>query len=150
MPGRLWTMHLRESKFIAQASKGNGERVIAVLTDVLANTRTSTLIYGRLELSAPWGLDFPADGAAHLYVVAQGGARLELAGAAPLVLSAGDVAFLPHGERHVLRDGPRSPLHTLSGCRGEQMPRRRWKRIPALIAGPATRALAFPAPDPCS
>jgi AraC-like DNA-binding protein len=92
-----------------------------VLTDVLSTTRTSTLIYGLMELSAPWGLEFAADGAAHLYVVARGGARLELAGAAPLILSEGDVAFLPHGERHVLRDAPRSPLHTVGECRGDPM-----------------------------
>jgi AraC-like DNA-binding protein/mannose-6-phosphate isomerase-like protein (cupin superfamily) len=96
------------------------DRSIDVLADVLAATRTSTLVYGRMELSAPWGLEFAADGAAHLYVVARGGGRLELAGAPPLVLSAGDVAFLPHGERHVLRDAPRSPLQTLGACRGEQ------------------------------
>ena len=97
------------------------DRSIDVLTDVLAATRTSTLIHGRMELTAPWGLEFAADGAAHLYVVARGSARLELAGKAQLILSAGDVAFLPHGERHVLRDAPRSPLHTLGQCRGDPM-----------------------------
>jgi AraC-like DNA-binding protein len=112
---------LRNPNSLLKRPKTVPDRSIDVLADVLAATRTSTLIYGRMELSAPWGLEVSADGAAHLYVVARGGARLELAGAAPLSLSAGDVAFLPHGERHVLRDAPRSPLHTLGQCRGDPM-----------------------------
>lgn len=89
------------------------ERAIDVLADILAATRMSTLIHGRLELSAPWGIQVPEADAAHLYVVARGGARLELAGTSPAILAAGDVAFLPHGVRHCLRDAARSPLRSL-------------------------------------
>jgi AraC-like DNA-binding protein len=93
------------------------ERAIDVLAEILAATRVSRLIYGRLELSAPWGIQSPETDAAHLYVMARGGARLEVAGTSPASLAAGDVAFLPHGVRHCLRDAARSPLRSLE--RGE-------------------------------
>jgi hypothetical protein len=73
-------------------------------------------------LSAPWGIQFPDADAAHLYVVARGGARLELADASPAILAAGDVAFLPHGVRHCLRDAAHSALRSLDPgeCRRHQ------------------------------
>jgi AraC-like DNA-binding protein len=98
------------------------ERATDVLAEILAASRISMRIYGRLELSAPWGIKFPEADAASLYVVARGGARLEVAGAPPALLAAGDVAFLPHGLRHCLRDAAHSPLQSLDPgeCREHQ------------------------------
>jgi AraC-like DNA-binding protein len=77
-----------------------------VLADVLDAARFSSVIYRRLELGAPWGLRIPARGHVSFYVVSRGGGWLEVAGAAPIALSAGDAALLPHGSAHVLRDAP--------------------------------------------
>ena len=92
------------------------------LGDLLASLRMTTLVYGRIELGAPWGLRFPElSDAASLYLLVRGSAQLEADGAdQPTVLSAGDVALLPKGNGHTLRDGRGSPLHDLSveGCRG--------------------------------
>jgi AraC-like DNA-binding protein len=110
-----------------------------ILADLLGSLRLSTLIYGRLELGAPWGLRFPRHpDAACLYVVGRGAAQLEVepaapatvdaandcgapsAPAGPTLLGAGDVALLPNPGSHTLRDGEGSSLHVLGEgqCRG--------------------------------
>lgn len=96
----------------AQTESGRAD----VLGDVLGRLNLSTLLYGRLDLGAPWGLhvDDGSEAAdAHLYVVGEGEARLEPPGGAPIVLSAGDVALLPNGGVHVLRDAEGSPVEPL-------------------------------------
>jgi AraC-like DNA-binding protein len=77
-----------------------------VLADVLDAARFSSVLYRRLELGAPWGLRVPRLDHVNFYVVARGGGWLEAEGAAPVALSAGDAALLPHGGAHVLRDAP--------------------------------------------
>ncbi len=90
------------------------ERVTDILAEVLDSMRLTTLVYGRLELYAPWGIQFPELEGAHIIVVARGSARLEVEGVAgAIALSAGDLALLPHGGRHTLRDEEGSPLHIL-------------------------------------
>lgn len=85
-----------------------------VLSDVLDTMRMSTLMHGRFELYAPWGIEFPDRPDAHLLLIARGSAHLEADGVEGAVaLSAGDVALLPHGGRHTVRDAAGSPLHTL-------------------------------------
>jgi len=85
-----------------------------VLAELLDTLRTATLVYGRLELGAPWGIQLPDREAAHLIVVVRGGAHLEVDGVrAPLSLSAGDLALLPHGGTHTLRDGRGNRLRPL-------------------------------------
>ncbi|MFY0567504.1 AraC family transcriptional regulator [Archangium lansingense] len=88
--------------------------VTDVLADVLDAMRLSTLMHGRFELGAPWGIRFPESPGAHLIVVARGSARLEVEGVdGVIILSAGDLALFPHGGGHTLRDAEGSPLHTL-------------------------------------
>jgi AraC-like DNA-binding protein len=91
-----------------------------VLAQVLESARLTTLVYGRFELGAPWGIRLPDTDAAHIYVVARGGAVLEPKGAPAVVLAAGDVALLPHGGAHTLRDRANSPVRILgaSDCAG--------------------------------
>jgi AraC-like DNA-binding protein len=76
-----------------------------VVSDVLRAVRLGAEVFGRFELSAPWGLRVPAT-PDHLsfYVIARGGAWLEIERSRQLALSAGDVVLLPHGQAHVLRD----------------------------------------------
>lgn len=85
-----------------------------VLAEVLDTLRLSTHIHGRFELYAPWGLQFSPSPGAHIVLIARGGARLEAEGhEGAVVLSAGDLALLPHGGGHTLRDAEGSPLHVL-------------------------------------
>jgi len=94
---------------------GSDAQATDILGDVLNSLRFTTLVYGRMELGAPWGLSFPSvPESASLLVIARGSAQLELEKSDQItVLSSGDLALLPNGGAHVLRDGKGSPLHVL-------------------------------------
>jgi AraC-like DNA-binding protein len=92
-----------------------------VLTDVLESVRVKSLISGRLEFTAPWGLCMPG-GHASFYVITRGACWLELDGQQrAFSLSGGDFVLLPKAPPHVLRDSPTStPLpkaEVLESCR---------------------------------
>ena len=85
-----------------------------VLADVLDTMRLSTVMYGRFELSAPWGIQFCERPVARMLLLARGSARLEVEGLdGAVTLSAGDLAVLPHGGAHTIRDADGSPLQVL-------------------------------------
>ncbi|MGC5015444.1 AraC family transcriptional regulator [Streptosporangium sp. DT93] len=99
-----------------------------VLSDVVAATRAGEPRSARIRWHAPWGRRFPAvRGSAGFHVVLRGScllipgpapalapapAPVPMPGsvAAPVVLNAGDVVFLPHGSGYALADGPATPL----------------------------------------
>jgi AraC-like DNA-binding protein len=102
-------------KKLAERPESRDEPVTDVLADVLDTMRLATLMYGRFELYAPWGIRFPEIPGAHIVVIARGGARLEVEGVeGAITLSAGDLALFPHGGGHTLRDAEGSPLHDLA------------------------------------
>jgi AraC-like DNA-binding protein len=91
-----------------------------VLTDVLEAARLKSGIYGRLELTAPWGLSFDC-AAAHFYVVTRGTCWLEVSGEGePIQLGGGDFVLLPKGSPHAIKDDPATPAvpvdRALAGC----------------------------------
>ena len=87
---------------------------VDVMGDILESVRLRTAVFGRLELGTPWRLRIPKREYLSFYVVARGGAWLEMpandgAGNGQAIsLSAGDAVLLPHGAPHVLRDSDRS------------------------------------------
>jgi AraC-like DNA-binding protein len=101
-------------KEFAERPEPQDEQGSDVLADVLDTMRLSTVMYGRFELYAPWGVQFCSSPGAHIVLLARGSARLEVEGVEGAVtLSAGDLALLPHGGGHTLRDAEGSPLHIL-------------------------------------
>ena len=72
--------------------------------DVLGVALLRSALYKRIEGRAPWGIRADKKPRATFYLVARGSALLEVEGEKALTLSAGDVAFLPHGSAHSLRD----------------------------------------------
>jgi AraC-like DNA-binding protein len=93
-----------------------GDERVDVLTDVLDSLRMRSNVFGRMELTAPWGLrvDFGTQGHPSFYVVSRGMCWLELDGVAePIPLAAGDFVLLPKGRPNVLRDQPGSPTIAL-------------------------------------
>lgn len=83
-----------------------------VLAQSLRSLQLKTEVYGRLELSAPWGLDFDLGLPGFFHAVTRGSCLLEV-GRKRLALSAGDWVFILGGTPHVLRDSPRSRTRRL-------------------------------------
>jgi AraC-like DNA-binding protein len=77
-----------------------------VLSEVLTMIRLQSAISFCPEMSAPWGIQIPAQGdRAPFWVLSRGSCYLEMEGrekAVPLV--GGDLIMLPHGTAHTLRD----------------------------------------------
>ena len=98
-----------------------------VLTDVLEAIHVRSLVSGRLELTAPWGLRLEG-GRPGFIVVTRGTCWLEADGVGkPIQLAGGDFVLLPKASAHVVRDSldtPARPLEqvldgstTRRGCR---------------------------------
>ncbi|HPC82868.1 MAG TPA: AraC family transcriptional regulator [Thermoanaerobaculaceae bacterium] len=84
------------------------------LSDVLSTLRLHTTLYCRSELTAPWGLAFPAGPAAGFHAVRRGTCWLRMAGLErPVALAAGDMVLFPHGAAHELADAPDRPAEDL-------------------------------------
>ncbi len=84
-----------------------------VLTDVLESIHVRSLIAGRLELTAPWGLRV-AGGRPGFLVVTRGTCWLDVEGTNEAVqLAGGDFVLLPKGPAHVIRDHPSSDARPL-------------------------------------
>lgn len=84
-----------------------------VLTDVLQSFRLRSQVYGRVELTAPWGFRADASDLPHpiLFVVSRGTCWLEVDGVAgPLPLAGGDFVLLPRGNASILRDTTNTPV----------------------------------------
>ncbi|MBX3213677.1 MAG: AraC family transcriptional regulator [Labilithrix sp.] len=75
-----------------------------VIADVLGASLIRHVLYRPLEARAPWGMRVPRRERASFYLLTRGNARLEVEGQRAHVLSPGEVAFVPHGTAHVLRD----------------------------------------------
>jgi len=79
-----------------------------VVADILDTLRLTTRIFGRFELTAPWGLELPETDYLTFYVMDRGSASLELHGRAvgptSAALAPGDVVVLPHGSAHRIVD----------------------------------------------
>jgi AraC-like DNA-binding protein len=81
-----------------------------VLTDVMQTVRVQSHLYGRLELGAPWGMEFGACDRPGFFIVSRGSCWLEVTGIEEQVpLAGGDFVFLPKGRGHALRDAPDTP-----------------------------------------
>lgn len=89
-----------------------------VLADVLGVALLRNAIYKRIEARAPWGMRLALRDRAMFYLIARGAAVLEVDGERAQSLSAGEVAFIPHGGAHTLRDAPSST--PLPACDGKQ------------------------------
>ncbi len=83
-----------------------------VLTDVLQTLRLRSRVYGRAELTAPWGMRIEPRNGPHpvLFVVSRGTCWLEVDGTpGQLALAGGDFILLPRGGPCALRDQPQTP-----------------------------------------
>ncbi len=77
-----------------------------VLADVLGLILLRHALYKRIDARAPWGMRVASRERAFFYLIARGAGVLEVDGERTLSLSAGEIAFIPHGTAHTLRDSP--------------------------------------------
>jgi len=80
------------------------------ITDIFTAMRIESVVYRRLELTAPWGLRIERREQACFGTVVRGNCWLTVEGEAkPLALTGGDCfCFFPQGRAHALRDHPRT------------------------------------------
>jgi len=80
------------------------------LGDALHHLRMRGTFYSRCDFTAPWGLDLPPfEDSLMFHVVTAGRCWVEVDGAEPRQLQAGDVALVPHGEGHRMASEPGEP-----------------------------------------
>ena len=81
------------------------------ITDVFTAMRVDSVMYGRIELTAPWGLRFERGDYACFGMLARGNAWLMVEGIdQPIPLAGGDCFCLfAHSRMHVLGDHPNTP-----------------------------------------
>jgi AraC-like DNA-binding protein len=108
---------MRTSINYSQSSTGFQAKVesMDVLSQILRTLKLYGSLYFRTDLSAPWGLEVPADPqAVRFHVVVQGTCWLRLAGAPQAMpLTTGDLALVPYGKAHQLSDGTSTPCRPL-------------------------------------
>lgn len=98
-----------------------------VLADVLGISLVRNALYKRVDARAPWGLRKSQKPRSQFYLIARGSALLEVQGERDVMLSVGDVAFIPHGTAHVIRDAKTSAADTT--CDGVRKPSSQPRRI---------------------
>ena len=76
------------------------------VSELLMGMRLRGASYGRLQLTPPFGIRFPAGPEARFHFVARGKAVLRTAGETVRELGCGDAVLLPRGEPHELVTGP--------------------------------------------
>jgi AraC-like DNA-binding protein len=82
-----------------------------VISNILSSVRLASEIYLSVEMSAPWGAAFPNQpNRALFYVITRGSCYIEVEGIdGQIPLVGGDIAMLPRGSVHFLRNRPDSP-----------------------------------------
>ena len=82
-----------------------------VLAEIMALLRTKGHLYGRIELTAPFGLEFPG-GKGICLIVTRGSCLLGVDRHPPVALAGGDFIFLPAPRTYSLRDKPKARLRS--------------------------------------
>ena len=82
---------------------------------LVRDLRIGSSVLCRSIMSAPWGFGIAGREAGSFHVVVEGGGWLEVDGAdGPVAMAAGDVAVLPSGRAHWMRDSPGSTAPPLT------------------------------------
>jgi AraC-like DNA-binding protein len=81
-----------------------------LLSQVLAELRIESSLYGRIALGATAGLAYPAHRAAAFHLNTAGGCHVVLESGERHVLAVGDFVVLPRGDAHRVQAGPLAQL----------------------------------------
>ncbi|HEY3148080.1 MAG TPA: AraC family transcriptional regulator [Dongiaceae bacterium] len=96
-------------------SSKNGPVSTDPLSEMLRGLRLDGVDYGRFQMTAPWGLNFPAQPAARFHFVTGQGCWLRKAENDWVPIKQGDAVLLPRGAEHALASAP-SPCTAPSKC----------------------------------
>lgn len=91
------------------------------LSQVLQDLRPRGVSYGYCVLSAPWGIEIPAEDAARLHLVMRGSTWLRTPENGWTELREGDVALLPTGPGHAVADAPDRAAKPIEDVRREEV-----------------------------
>jgi AraC-like DNA-binding protein len=78
------------------------------LSTILDAIHLKSMVYEKLTLSAPWGLDLLQDNNSQFWRLEKGRCFLKISGAPAIEMKEGDLIFVPHGSSHWIADNPRS------------------------------------------
>ncbi len=85
------------------------------LTDILTTLQMKGTLYFRTDFRAPWGVEVPQHNlVVRFHLVIRGSVWLNVDQKSPICLQRGDLALIPHGACHFLRDRPERetvPIH---------------------------------------
>jgi len=82
------------------------------LSTMLAAVNVRSAVYCLSDFAAPWGFQVENSPVAKFHVVLRGTAVLTLSGD-PVEVACGELVLLPHGDGHIMRDQPGSPVRLL-------------------------------------
>src|ERR1700686_3803047 len=83
------------------------------VTEILASITLKTVVFGRAELGAPWGLHVDLPGRAVFHIVLRGEGWLKLNGDKHTRLLSGDTILFPNADAHDMNDHPAPPIRPL-------------------------------------
>lgn len=89
------------------------------LSSMLRDVKVRSVVYCLSHFTAPWGFSVEHSPVAKFHVLLQGAAVLRVGDAAPVLLTAGDLVVLPHGDGHTITDQPGSPVRQLDAILAE-------------------------------
>jgi len=84
-----------------------------LVTDILRSVTLKTVVFGRAELRAPWGLHVDLPGRAVFHIVLRGDCWLNPNGANSIQLTCGDTILFPQADAHDMSDHPATTIRPL-------------------------------------
>jgi AraC-like DNA-binding protein len=107
------TAGLFYAKLTAMIDRSSENSSLAAMLQDLRPVRAS---YARVTLGAPWGLELPFQDGVRFHLAVSGTCLLIAPNAAAIELQPGDIALLPHGDAHSIRDHATSATVELSSA----------------------------------
>ena len=84
-----------------------------LVTEILRSVTLKTVVFGRAELRAPWGLHVDLPGRAVFHIVLRGEGWLKVNGANFIQLTCGDTILFPQADAHDMNDHPATTIRPL-------------------------------------
>jgi AraC-like DNA-binding protein len=78
------------------------------LSTILEATRLKSVVYSKISLGAPWGVDVVKDQNSQFWRLVSGNCFVGSPDGKVIELNEGDLVFIPHGSAHWIADSPKS------------------------------------------